>query len=169
MHGLLHQAMKTHFDSSASQGNIKLQYQHQGTPNDVRMFPQATSTGIRRTCSESIPIAPIERTQSEIDFEEGLALAEYREYVMYTRIHRGKKDLPRQDNSLLNILTTPHLQLVKDDNSNLYILQDHQFLRPVDHPMFQGLLPPDVLDYIYSCNEVHEPLPSEEGIFELEM
>lgn len=51
-----------------------------GTPNDVRMFP------LKRTASQSIPIANIERTPSEIQRDEDEAIAQYRELVMYQRI-----------------------------------------------------------------------------------
>jgi hypothetical protein len=68
---------------------------HQGTPNDVRMFPVKKAAS-----SQSIPIANVELTTSELQLHEDEALAEFREHRMYHRIATGMNAKPLESNLL---------------------------------------------------------------------
>jgi hypothetical protein len=57
---------------------------HQGTPNDVRMFPVKMAP----SSQTSIPIA-IKKSPSELQLHEDMVLAEFREHRMYRRIVTG--------------------------------------------------------------------------------
>jgi hypothetical protein len=91
-----------HNSSSSKDFNMRQQQQqqqqpqsHQGTPNDVRLlFPMMRR---RESCpsvtsSPSIPIAPAERSESEIQLEDDEAKAEFREHAMFQRIFYGIRE-----------------------------------------------------------------------------
>jgi hypothetical protein len=77
---------------------------HQGTPNDVRLlFPMMTMRPRRDSCpatllagssvsSPSIPIAPAELSESEMQLEDDEAKAQFREHAMYQRIFYSMRE-----------------------------------------------------------------------------
>lgn len=144
-----------------------------GTPNDVRMFPRVH----KRT--ESIPINHTERSASEIQMDEGEALAEYRDLVMYQRIVGGsveKLKQPSDHQAADAFATRMHTRLVH-----------HAVHSGVDAKAFAGICAPLVVDSSAPRTTwravVNEALPyfeetayhhleedhQEEGVFELDL
>lgn len=75
-----------------------------------------------KTDTKAIPIASnsMKRTASELQLMEDEAMADYRDYCMYTRIVNGMTErrswteLPSQDGAIRNIIRTRHLPVVDD-------------------------------------------------------
>jgi hypothetical protein len=156
---------------------------HQGTPNDVRMFPVKTASS-----SQSIPIANLKKSPSELQLHEDEALAEFREYRMYHRIVTGMKAKsldsdPLEDHtgkhssapeSLHDILLGRHSCFVPEQ-------QYHQHLGNASLDMLMAYNSSYVTTTAFTYNDLmmprdsgevpnHDGFPQEdEGIFELEL
>jgi hypothetical protein len=147
---------------------------HQGTPTDVRMFPVK-----RGASSQSIPIANVRASPSELQLHQDEALAELREYRMYHRIVTGMKaksldsDHTSATENLKNIILAGNSRVVPD--------QQQQY-----HHGHMGIVTPDMQmaydsSYAttarYTYNHMMMPpaateedfLEDETGIFELEL
>jgi hypothetical protein len=151
---------------------------HEGTPNDVRMFPVK-----RGASSQSIPIANVQRSPSELQLHEDEALAELREYRMYHRIVTGMKakSLDSKHTS-----ATESLESILGGNNPRFVPDQQQH-----HHGYLGIVTPDMqmafdssyattATYAYNhmmmptgpaevSNHDHEDFLEEDGIFELEL
>ena len=143
-----------------------------GTPNDVRMFPGASSNSAPSMSStRSIPIANSERSLVEIQQDEEEALAEYRDHAMYLRIVHGMKEKQMASTSQLTlhgcvsdtmakIARTRNSKLVQDDNSGHYWFKDTHSVNEVSFGYQNVLQKTDAICW---------GEPDEEGIFEMDM
>jgi hypothetical protein len=148
-----------------------------------RLFPTAyPCLGLKRTTTLSIPIAPTQISQSDIELEQGMAIAERKEIAMMQRILHGKKN--RMNNppytSLKNELKFQHGHRINEDKEATshyeYKLEQKRIMRHFDQmryysqcsfPYGQGTTN---VNSSVSEHDVHEEsLPSEQGIFDLEM
>jgi hypothetical protein len=153
---------------------------HQGTPNDVRMFPVK-----RGASSQSIPIANVQRSPSELQLREDEALAELREYRMYHRIISGMKAKSLDSN---HTSATESLESIILAGNNPHFVPDQQW----HHHGRLGIITPDMqtaydssyattatyaFDHIMMMptgaaevsNHDDEDFLEEDGIFELEL
>jgi hypothetical protein len=154
---------------------------HYGTPDDVRLFPPALDRlTLKRTSSSSIPIVPARISQSEIDFEEDMAMAEYREFAMLQRILQSKKHRAKnaKDLFLKHRLTLQHGHLIheEEEESTLqygYKYEQRRIMRYFErirlNSQLSSQLHHDTTDVTSDVSMYEDTLPSEEGIFDLEM
>lgn len=144
---------------------------HAGTPNDVRHFPGHRS-------SSSIPIAPVERSPSEVQQDEEEAMAEYRDYMMYQRIVGSKSsDKTMDDHHHKSALAPP-----MPSESLSHLLQQASTMRLVAHQVTYGRdgmyampqpswvqsYPRELAEFVQFATEQDED-EREEGVFELEL
>ena len=151
-----------------------------GTPNDVRLFPGATTAATSTRSSSaptlgsttrSIPIANSERSLTEIQQDEEEALAEYRDHAMYLRIVHGMKEkssstsqitlLTGLSDTVAKIARTRNSKLVQDENSGHYGFQEPQVV--CDTRLGYQNVMQRVDTICWGGN------PEEEGIFEMDL
>ena len=149
-----------------------------GTPNDVRLFPGATtqtsSSAPTMSSTRSIPIANHERSLTEIQQDEQEAMAEYRDHAMYLRIVHGIKEkstsggitlhsagLSDLSDTVAKIARTRNSKLVRDEHSGHYGFKEPQVV--CDTRLgYQNVL--QQVDTICWGEN-----PEEEGIFEMDL
>jgi hypothetical protein len=155
--------------------------EHQGTPDDVRMFPVK-----RGASSQSIPIAHVQASPSELQLHEDEALAEFREYRMYHRIVTGMKAKSFDSThtsateSLENIILAGNSRFVPDQQQHHH--HGHLGIVTPDMQMAYNSSYATTARYSYNhmtmmppvaaevSNHNHEDFLEEEtGIFELEL
>jgi hypothetical protein len=157
---------------------------HQGTPNDVRMFPVK-----RGASSQSIPIANVEVSPSELQLHEDELQAEFREYRMYRRIVTGMKAKSLESDQLKDH-TWQHTP-AKESLDNVILARDPRFVpdQQQHHHGHLGIVTPDMqiaYNSSYATTRTYDHmmmmppgaaevsnhddfLEEDEGIFELEL
>jgi hypothetical protein len=161
---------------------------HQGTPNDVRMFPVKTASSSQVSSSQSIPIANVEMSQSELQLHEDEALAEMREYRMYQRIVTGMKAKSLDSEpleartgkhssapeSLHNLLLGRHSRFVPEQQyhqhlgiaaRDMQMAYNSSYATTTAYTYTHMMMPPDFGEVTNHDGFLQE----DEGIFELEL
>lgn len=141
-----------------------------GSHGDLCSLPRMNSAA-GSPPSKSIPISNIKRTASEIQLHEDEALADWRDYVMFSRIVTGMKEKREgindrfrrsTDQSLANIIRTRNLPVESEYYSSHAPYQPNLLnVTLPGHRLQQRKSPMN--DYIVDTEEEHE-----EGIFILD-
>jgi hypothetical protein len=154
------------------------------TPDSVTMYPahpafksleREESIRTKSIPTKSIPIVKnLKRTPSELQLMEDEAMADFRDYCMYTRIVSGitgARRHPADLKAINNIVRTRHLPVFDTSSSYAELNSRYSMLPASAVPSLESAcrITDDFADDLLIADDIDIPSPEEEGVFVMDL